>query len=51
MKPAPAATRIAPVLRRPQSNQAFDLDRPLREARDEFDKSYFESTSLKRTGT
>ena len=26
----------------PQSEQSFDLDRPLREARDAFEKSYFE---------
>jgi DNA-binding NtrC family response regulator len=26
----------------PQSEQIFDLDRPLREARDAFEKSYFE---------
>ena len=36
---APAA---APVLLGPQSEQSFDLDRPLREARDAFEKSYFE---------
>ena len=32
----------APVLLGPQSEQSFDLDRPLREARDAFEKSYFE---------
>ena len=26
----------------PQAEQSFDLDRPLREARDAFEKSYFE---------
>ena len=26
----------------PQSRQAFDLDKPLRDARDEFEKCYFE---------
>jgi DNA-binding NtrC family response regulator len=31
-----------PVLLGPQSEQSFDLDRPLREARDAFEKSYFE---------
>ncbi len=36
---APAA---APVLLGPQPEQSFDLDRPLREARDAFEKSYFE---------
>src|SRR6476469_4660088 len=33
---------IAPVLLGPQPEQSFDLDRPLREARDAFEKSYFE---------
>jgi DNA-binding NtrC family response regulator len=32
----------APMLLGPQSEQSFDLDRPLREARDAFEKSYFE---------
>ena len=32
----------APVLLGPQPEQIFDLDRPLREARDAFEKSYFE---------
>ena len=32
----------APALLGPQSEQSFDLDRPLREARDAFEKSYFE---------
>ena len=31
-----------PVLLGPQPEQSFDLDRPLREARDAFEKSYFE---------
>jgi DNA-binding NtrC family response regulator len=31
-----------PVMLGPQSEQSFDLDRPLREARDAFEKSYFE---------
>jgi len=31
-----------PMLIGPQSEQIFDLDRPLREARDAFEKSYFE---------
>src|SRR5690349_1179173 len=33
---------VAPVLLGPQSEQSFELDRPLREARDAFEKSYFE---------
>ncbi len=32
----------APVMLGPQPEQTFDLDRPLREARDAFEKSYFE---------
>ncbi len=32
----------APLLLGPQPEQSFDLDRPLREARDAFEKSYFE---------
>ena len=34
--------QLAPVLLGPQPEQSFDLDRPLREARDAFEKSYFE---------
>ncbi|HEY4959039.1 MAG TPA: response regulator, partial [Caldimonas sp.] len=33
---------VVPVLLGPQPEQSFDLDRPLREARDAFEKSYFE---------
>jgi DNA-binding NtrC family response regulator len=33
---------VAPLMLGPQSEQSFDLDRPLREARDAFEKSYFE---------
>ena len=36
------APATAPVLLGPQSEQSFALDRPLREARDAFEKSYFE---------
>ena len=32
----------APMVLGPQSEQSFNLDRPLREARDAFEKSYFE---------
>ena len=32
----------APMMLGPQAEQSFDLDRPLREARDAFEKSYFE---------
>ena len=34
--------QLPPVLLGPQPEQSFDLDRPLREARDAFEKSYFE---------
>jgi len=37
-----AAVPAAPLSSGPQSQQSFDLDRPLREARDAFEKSYFE---------
>ena len=33
---------MAPMMLGPQSEQSFSLDRPLREARDAFEKSYFE---------
>jgi DNA-binding NtrC family response regulator len=35
----------------PQSEQLFDLDRPLREARDAFEKSYFEFHLAKENGS
>ena len=35
----------------PQSEQIFDLDRPLREARDAFEKSYFEFHLAKENGS
>jgi DNA-binding NtrC family response regulator len=37
-----AMSSSAPLMLGPQSEQSFDLDRPLREARDAFEKSYFE---------
>ena len=37
-----AMLSTAPMMLGPQSEQSFDLDRPLREARDAFEKSYFE---------
>jgi DNA-binding NtrC family response regulator len=41
-----------PVLHHgPQSEQSFDLDRPLREARDAFEKSYFEFHLAKEGGS
>jgi DNA-binding NtrC family response regulator len=42
MQPSPTMLPLAPLLIGPQSEQSFDLDRPLREARDAFEKSYFE---------
>jgi DNA-binding NtrC family response regulator len=35
----------------PQAEQSFDLDRPLREARDAFEKSYFEFHLAKENGS
>ena len=40
-----------PVHTGPQSQQTFDLDRPLREARDAFEKSYFEFHLAKEGGS
>ena len=42
---------VAPVLLGPQSEQSFELDRPLREARDAFEKSYFEFHLAKENGS
>lgn len=39
---APATAAAAPEPTGPQARQGFDLDRPLREARDGFEKAYFE---------
>jgi DNA-binding NtrC family response regulator len=41
----------APVSLGPQSEQSFELDRPLREARDAFEKSYFEFHLAKENGS
>ena len=35
----------------PQAEQSFDLDRPLRDARDAFEKSYFEFHLAKENGS
>ncbi len=40
--PAPPLAPPLPAALGPQAEQSFDLDRPLREARDAFEKSYFE---------
>ncbi len=42
---------VAPQLLGPQSEQVFELDRPLREARDAFEKSYFEFHLAKENGS
>jgi DNA-binding NtrC family response regulator len=42
---------VAPALLGPQSEQSFELDRPLREARDAFEKSYFEFHLAKENGS
>jgi DNA-binding NtrC family response regulator len=41
----------APLTLGPQSEQSFELDRPLREARDAFEKSYFEFHLAKENGS
>ncbi len=41
----------APVEMGPQARQLFELDKPLREARDEFEKSYFEFHLAKEGGS
>jgi DNA-binding NtrC family response regulator len=48
---AATGTDIAPALAGPQAQQSFDLDRPLREARDLFEKSYFEFHLAKEGGS
>ena len=40
-----------PLMLGPQSEQIFDLDRPLREARDAFEKSYFEFHLAQESGS
>jgi len=42
---------VAPLLLGPQPEQLFELDRPLREARDAFEKSYFEFHLAKENGS
>jgi DNA-binding NtrC family response regulator len=46
-----AASSAAVPLAGPQSEQSFELDRPLREARDAFEKSYFEFHLAKEGGS
>ena len=40
-----------PLMLGPQAEQSFDLDRPLREARDAFEKSYFEFHLAQESGS
>ena len=49
--PAPTGFDAPPVPTGPQAEQSFDLDRPLREARDAFEKSYFEFHLAKENGS
>jgi DNA-binding NtrC family response regulator len=42
---------IEPVESGPQASQDFELDKPLREARDEFEKAYFEYHLAKENGS
>ena len=46
-----AHPHAAPLTTGPQAQQIFDLDRPLREARDAFEKSYFEFHLTKEGGS
>jgi DNA-binding NtrC family response regulator len=48
---APTAALAAPLHDGPRAEQSFDLDRPLREARDAFEKSYFEFHLAKEGGS
>jgi DNA-binding NtrC family response regulator len=51
MERMPPGTLLPPPVSGPQSEQSFDLDRPLREARDAFEKSYFEFHLAKEGGS
>ena len=48
---APAAAAVVVSASGPAARQDFDLDRPLREARDAFEKSYFEFHLAKEYGS
>jgi DNA-binding NtrC family response regulator len=48
---AAAGLTAAPALQGPLSEQSFSLDRPLREARDAFEKSYFEFHLARENGS
>ncbi len=45
------ATEAADDSQTPVANQAFDLDRPLREAKDDFERSYFQFHLVKEMGS
>ena len=49
--PGAALAPASLTLLGPQAEQSFDLDRPLREARDAFEKSYFEFHLAKENGS
>ncbi|MFN8892260.1 MAG: response regulator [Betaproteobacteria bacterium] len=49
--PSPALPLAASLHGGPRAEQSFDLDRPLREARDAFEKSYFEFHLAKEGGS
>jgi DNA-binding NtrC family response regulator len=51
MLPLGGHAHLAPLPVGPQSEQSFELDRPLREARDAFEKSYFEFHLAKENGS
>ena len=51
-QPGPVAVSLGNVVPQgPQAEQNFDLDRPLREARDAFEKSYFEFHLARESGS
>ena len=50
-QPAGSGTAVPAPPLGPQAEQTFDLDRPLREARDAFEKSYFEFHLAKENGS
>lgn len=47
----PTVFAVAPVAAGPIAVQSFELDKPLREARDEFEKAYFEFHLAKENGS
>jgi DNA-binding NtrC family response regulator len=51
LHPVSLAHAVPPLPTGPQAQQSFDLDRPLREARDLFEKSYFEFHLAKEGGS